>query len=226
MNPWLLFAVFPLAAYVVGSTPFAWLIGRSKGVDLRSAGSGNLGATNVGRVIGKKWGYLCFLLDVAKGFAPVFVTGFLVRRGGPVGLAEQTGWLLTALAAVMGHVLSFWTRFRGGKGVATALGVVLGFWPYFTLPGLAVFALWIVVTLVWRYVSVGSIVAAAAFPLCFLAGERLAGRSIAQTWLLLAFAVAMSALVIFRHRSNIRRLLAGQENKIGAGKGSTAKDPR
>ena len=216
---WVLFIVLPLAAYAVGAIPFGVLIARAHGVDLRRQGSGNVGATNVGRVLGKKWGYLCFLLDVGKGLAPVLLAGLCIRRAGEQpGLAEQTVWMLTALGAILGHVFSVWLKFRGGKGVATSLGALLGFWPYFTLPGAAAFALWIAVTLTWRYVSLGSIVAAIAFPVFFLATCVLARWPVGTMLPLLGFATLVAALVIVRHRSNIARLLRGTENKIGAKK--------
>ena len=212
-NPLILFAAFPLAAYVIGSTPFGYLIGRARGVDLRTVGSGNVGATNVGRVLGARWGYLCFALDVAKGLVPVLLVG-LALRGGGLTAARQAGWLAVAFGAVAGHVFTFWLKFRGGKGVATSLGVLLGLFPYFTFPGLAALGIWCAVVLIWRYVSLASIVAAAAMPFLFAAACRLAGWPLRQLWPLLAFAIAMAALVILRHRTNIARLLAGTESKI------------
>lgn len=214
----ILFAVFPLAAYLVGSIPFGVMIARAKGIDLRARGSGNVGATNVGRVVGRRWGCLCFALDVAKGLGPVLLVGLYLRQGGELTAFRQAGWLATAFGAIAGHVFSFWLRFRGGKGVATSLGALLGFYPYFTYAGLAALGVWCVVVLIWRYVSLASIAAAGAFPLLFLATCGLARRSIQQLWPLLAFAVAMAALVVARHRGNIARLLAGTENKIGAAK--------
>jgi glycerol-3-phosphate acyltransferase PlsY len=211
------FVLFPLAAYAIGSTPFGVIIARLHGVDLRRAGSGNVGATNVARVIGRKWGYLCFVLDVAKGIAPVAAAGWWFHPAGGVipSPAAQAGWLLVALAAVLGHVFSFYLRFRGGKGVATALGVVLGISPYFTAAGLAALALWVIVTLISRYVSVGSIAAAAAFvPLVAAFNWGRVGR----LWPLMAFAAAVAALIVIRHISNIRRLLRGTESKIGIGR--------
>ncbi len=212
---WLPYIAMPLASYVIGSTPFGVLIARSKGVNLRSRGSGNVGATNVGRVIGRTWGCVCFLLDVAKGLVPVLAAGMYLRGDGVVTTGEQLVWLATAFGAIMGHVLSFWLKFRGGKGVATSLGVLLGFWPYFTLAGLAAFAIWIVVALIWRYVSLGSIVAATAFPILFVVACLLNAQPLGEVIPLLVFAVAMAALVIYLHRSNIGRLLGGRENKIG-----------
>lgn len=216
-NPLILFGIFPLAAYVIGSTPFGVIIARAYCLNLRSAGSGNVGATNVGRVVGRKWGYLCFVLDVLKGFGPVLLAGFYLR-----GLDEdipsvtgQAAWLAVAFGAIAGHVFSFWLKFRGGKGVATSLGVLLGFYPYFTWAGLAAMGIWVVVVLIRRYVSLASIIAAGAFPFLFAGSCVLFDWPVGQLWPLLAFAVAMAALVIVRHRTNIARLLKGTENRIG-----------
>jgi glycerol-3-phosphate acyltransferase PlsY len=217
-NPWILFLVFPLAAYVIGATPFGVLLARAKGVDLRKSGSGNVGATNVGRVLGRRWGYLCFVLDVAKGLLPVLAAGAMLDVLHPQIAPErlkQLSWLLVACGAICGHVFSFYLGFRGGKGVATGLGVVLGVWPYFTVPGLAALAIWIVLTLATRYVSVGSIVAAAAFVPMMAVYCHLRGWPLAERWPLLAFATAMATLIIVRHRTNISRLIHGTENKIG-----------
>ena len=216
-SPVILLVVFPLVAYVIGSTPFGVIIARCYDVDILSVGSGNVGATNVGRVIGRKWGYLCFALDVLKGLAPTAAVGLLLRTGSEVpSYLHQASWLATGCGAIAGHVFSFYLKFRGGKGVATSLGVVLGVWPYFTYVGLAVLGLWIVVTLISRYVSLASIIAAAAFVPLFAAfnwGE------LAKLWPMGAFAGVMTALIIVRHRGNIRRLLKGTENKIRRSKG-------
>lgn len=219
-HPLMLFAVFPLAAYVIGSTPFGPMIGIFHGVNIRRYGSGNVGATNVARLLGKRWGYLCFALDVAKGFVPVFVAGRLmcaaVDEAPAVGL--QWAWLLAAVAAICGHVLSFWLGFRGGKGVATGLGAVCGVWPYLALAGLAALAVWIIVTVISRYVSLGSIVAAAVFfPLFLLLNWLWLGEweQLRQLWPMGMFALAMPAMIIIRHRGNISRLLAGTESKTG-----------
>jgi len=211
-DPVILLIVLPPAAYVVGSTPFGVLIARAHGVDIRSLGSGNVGATNVGRVVGPAWGCLCFLLDVAKGLGPVLAAGVILRRldGFPTRL-HQGVWLATGCGAILGHVFSLWLGFRGGKGVATALGVVLGIFPYFTWPGLAAFGVWVAVTLLFRYVSLGSIVAAVAFGPLFAAFNWPPTRY----WPLGLFAVAMAALILIRHRGNIRRLLSGTETRIG-----------
>lgn len=207
----------PLVAYVIGATPFAWIIARCKGVDLRTVGSGNIGATNVTRAIGRPFGYVCFFLDLGKGLVPTLAMGALVLPDGVPGAGEQGVWLGTGVAAILGHVFPFWLRFRGGKGVATSLGVVLGVFPYFTVAGLAAFALWVTVTLISRYVSLGSIVAAAAFLPLFLAWNawRLGPQAVGRLWPMIAFAALVVGLILIRHRSNVARLLAGTENKIG-----------
>lgn len=210
-HPLILLVAFPLAAYVIGSTPFGVIIARSLGKDLRKAGSGNVGATNCGRVCGRAWGGVCFVLDVGKGLLPVVIVGLLVRRAsGPPELWKQAAWLLVGCGAVAGHVFSFYLRFRGGKGVATSLGVVLGIWPYFTLAGLIALGIWVAVTLTTRYVSLGSLAAAAAF-LPLLAVLNWPPTDL---WPMGAFAAGIVVLIFVRHRGNMARLLAGTENRI------------
>jgi glycerol-3-phosphate acyltransferase PlsY len=219
-HPVVWFGLVPLGAYLVGSVPWGVLLARSQGVDLRRVGSGNVGATNVSRALGRRWGYLCFLLDLAKGFVPVVLAGWLL---GAIGSAvpsalQQLAWLLAGSACILGHVFSLFLRFRGGKGVATSLGVVLGMVPYFTWPGLGAFGVWIVAVLISRYVSLASIVAAGAF-LALLAGFNLLAGGVDRLvalWPMELFAAVMAGLVIVRHRSNIRRLLDGTEGRIGS----------
>lgn len=211
MNP--LYLMLPVAAYVIASTPFGVIIARSKGVNLREHGSGNVGATNVGRTMGKKFGIVCFLLDALKGFVPTFLTGLLLGGfDGGLTLNEQFLWLGVAAGAIFGHVFSFWLKGKGGKGVATSLGVLLGFFPYFTWPGLCVFGLWIVVTLITKYISLASILAAVAFvPMFVLLNWK---YGLENLWPLGAFAALMSILIIYLHRGNISRLINGTENKV------------
>ncbi len=212
-HPALMLLAWPLAAYALGSTPVGYLVARARGIDIRKVGSGNVGATNVARALGRKWGILCFLLDAAKGAIPVLALGWLIRSDRVPGLMDQAAWLAVGLGAILGHVFSFYLRFRGGKGVATSLGVVLGIWPYFTWAGLSAFAVWIVLVLIWRYVSLASLAAALAFvPLVILTNLAVWTK----LWPLLVFAGAMALLIVVRHRSNIVRLLRGQENRIGA----------
>ncbi|MFP3936975.1 MAG: glycerol-3-phosphate 1-O-acyltransferase PlsY [Phycisphaerae bacterium] len=212
-NPIILLVVLPLAAYVLGSTPFGVLLAKAHGMDLRKVGSGNVGATNVARALGRKWGYICFLLDTGKGLTAVLVAGLLLRRleSFPT-LLHQASWLGVGCGVILGHVFSFYLRFRGGKGVATALGVVVGIYPYFTFAGLAALGVWIVVVLLTKYVSLASLAAAGAFLPLFAAFNW----PVAHVWPLVAFAAVMVALIVLRHRDNIRRLIAGTENRIGA----------
>lgn len=214
-NAAFLLIVFPLAGYGIGSIPFGVILARLHGVDLAKVGSGNVGATNVGRSLGRKWGYLCFVLDVAKALVPVLLAGALLRsRPGFPTHVHQVAWLGVGVGVVLGHVFSVFLRFRGGKGVACSLGVVLGIWPYFTWAGLAALGVWVVVTLLSRYVSLGSVVAAVAFVPLVVAFNS---RHLGEVTILLPFAGAIVVLILVRHRANIRRLLAGTENRIGAG---------
>lgn len=212
--------ILPAAAYFIGSAPFGVMIATLKGVDLRSVGSGNVGATNVARALGMKYGILCFLMDVLKGFLPTLVAGYIVGSfdsGVPPGAADQAVWLAVGCGCILGHVFSIYLRGRGGKGVATSLGVVLGVYPYLTFPALAAFGVWFGVTFLSRYVSLGSIIAALSFMPFFVAANAIRDGMCAsrRLWPMACFVLAMVMLIIFKHRANIRRLLSGEEHKIG-----------
>ncbi len=217
-NPYILLIVFPLIAYVIGATPFGPILARTRGVNLRQHGSGNVGATNVGRTLGRRWGMLCFGLDVMKGLGPVLAAKLLgptLAAGSAPSELAQFAWLAVGFGAILGHVMSFWLGFKGGKGVATSLGVVLGVFPYFTFAGLAAFAVWAGVVIATRYVSLASVVAALAFVALFAGINLLAfGLTPKDLWPLCSFAAAMSLLIVYLHRSNIKRLIAGAESKI------------
>jgi glycerol-3-phosphate acyltransferase PlsY len=207
------FAVAIVAAYLLGSVPFAFLIARVHGKDLRTIGSGNIGATNLARAVGRKWGYFCFALDVLKGLAPVAIVG--VMRGVPDTPALLSLWLLVGIAAIVGHVFPVYLRFKGGKGVATSFGVALGLWPYFTLCAVVALAVWIAVVRIWHYVSLASISAAVAFPIALILGIlTIPAWHSASLWPLMVAAIVIPILVIVRHRENIHRLVAGTENKV------------
>ena len=210
--------------YLLGSIPFGLLIGLSRGVDIRKHGSGNIGATNLGRIVGRKWGYLGFLLDVAKGLLPVLYAGSYLRRTNamsPEGLPglsydAQLIWLAVGAACIIGHMFPVYLRFRGGKGVATSLGVVLGVYPFFTLTAVFAFAIWLAVWAAFRYISLASIIAAIGFPIGFLLMIwRIDAWQLGPLWPLFTFACLMGSLIIIRHRHNIARLLAGTENRTG-----------
>ena len=207
------FAVAIVAAYLLGSVPFAFLIARAHGKDLRTIGSGNIGATNLARAVGRHWGYFCFALDVLKGLAPVAVVRAI--GGVPDSPLLLALWLLVGIAAILGHVFPVYLRFKGGKGVATSFGVALGLWPYFTFCALVALAVWIAVVLIWHYISLASISAAVAFPIALALGILAVGDwHSANLWPLIVAAILIPILVIVRHRENIRRLAAGTESKV------------
>jgi glycerol-3-phosphate acyltransferase PlsY len=187
-----------LAAYCIGSVPFAWLLARCWGVnDLRYVGSGNVGAANVLRAWGIKAGVLVAALDVAKGAASVAVA---TRLGGGAVTADVAG-----MAAIVGHIYPVWLHFRGGKGVATACGVFALLTPVAVPPALAVF-----VGTVWltKYVSLGSVLASLALPVIAYATG--------SPGPVVAVAAAACGLIVFRHRSNVVRLRTGTERRLGA----------
>lgn len=229
MAAWSQAAAFLVGAYLCGSIPFGLLIGWCKGVDIRRAGSGNIGATNVGRVLGRPYGILVFLLDALKGWAPPTLAGhwLVPLTGGSTSAVLQPidylVWMAVAGAAVAGHVVPIWLRFKGGKGVATGWGAMLGIYPYFTVPGVLILLIWAIVTISTRYVSVGSIVASCAFPLIFIGvawRHHETWGTVNQLWPLYVFAFSLGALVVHRHRGNLQRLLNGTESKIGSGRKS------
>jgi glycerol-3-phosphate acyltransferase PlsY len=229
MGDW---AVAWAAAFAAGSIPFGLLIGRLKGIDIREHGSRNIGATNVGRVLGRGWGLTCFALDFLKGALPVIVAASWLIPGWPGSagamLADASPgaidsiakwWPLTAVAAVLGHVLSPWVGFRGGKGVATSFGALCAMWPLMTLPVLVAFAIWLVAVAATRYVSLGSILAAAALPPALIVHLAM-NATLAPFAPLLLGTFALSVLVVWKHRNNIGRLLAGTESRIGRRSGA------
>ena len=223
----------PLLAFLLGSIPFGLIIAKSKGINIRDHGSGNIGATNVLRVIGKKYGISCLLLDALKGFIPVVLAVNLIqiagKNTGPLHLggldsfalvlpaAEQFKGqfvhVLTALAAVLGHNYSPWVGFKGGKGIATSAGVLLALMP----AGIVLLAMvWLIVFALSRYVSLASIVAAAALPLITIYGSWFHGRIADGTWNkpLFCFTLVIAILAIWKHQTNIQRLIAGTEHRF------------
>jgi len=217
-----MYAIFILAiiaAYLLGSIPFGLIIAKAHGKDLRSIGSGNIGATNVARALGRKWAYVCFLLDVLKGTAPMLATMPLVKALSTHSHSERVVvlwlWLAVGCAAILGHIFPVYLKFKGGKGVATSLGVALGLWPYYTICAAAAFLIWVVVVLLWRYISLASIAASVTFPITLiLAIILIPAWHFANLWPILITATAIPLMVIIRHRENIKRLLAGTEDKV------------
>ena len=200
------FLSIPIAAYLLGSIPFGLLLSKLFGAgDVRKAGSGNVGATNVARVAGPLAGIFTLALDGAKGAAAVWLAGRFAN--------ESAAWMVVAgLAALIGHCYPVWLRFRGGKGVATAAGMFLVLCP---LAGLGAIGVFILVVILWRYVSLGSIAAAAAMPLLIylLWAPHHAPPPIVTFG---AFAAAM--LVVYKHDANIQRLVERREPRFSFGK--------
>ncbi|MBT3287609.1 MAG: glycerol-3-phosphate 1-O-acyltransferase PlsY [Victivallales bacterium] len=189
-------------AYLAGSIPWGLLIGKFNGLDIRRHGSGNIGATNVRRILGRDWGYSCFALDFLKGLVPVLLCGQWVEGGSAtVELAQ----LLAAAAAVCGHVFCCWIKFRGGKGVATTIGALfaVAFWPV-----IVCLLAWVGMFYLSRYVSVASLSAAVALPIAHIIQKGTFGPT-------LILLLALAALIIVRHRANIRRLMEGTEHRFG-----------
>lgn len=207
-----------VVAYLLGSIPFGLLVGRLKGIDVREHGSKNIGATNVGRLLGTRYFYLVTFLDALKSLLPLVVASILVHR---LPASDRTVlihalWLLVGIAALLGHIFSVFLRFRGGKGVATGAGLVVGLFPYFTLPGIVAILLFVLVVWRWRYISLGSITSAAVFPLLYVGiGLSLGWPVFSRQWPLLMAATLIAVMVILRHRGNIQRLRAGTERKFG-----------
>lgn len=196
-------ALWLVASYLLGATPTAYLAGRlARGIDLREHGSKNLGATNVFRVLGWRWAIPVALIDVAKGAIPVALFGRWAA-GGP--------WLSVAfgIAAVLGHVFSPYMHFKGGKGVATALGVFVALAPLAVLIAIPVWggSLWLT-----GYVSLSSLLAAASFPLWV---RLTAPGAVSAFWA----SVALAVLIVYSHRANVQRLLAGTENRFRTRRG-------
>ena len=194
------------AAYLLGSIPFGLILAKLfAGSDIRNSGSGNIGATNVARVVGPVAGILTLVLDAAKGAAAVWLAGRFSEQ-------NSTALMLAGVFALLGHCFPVWLGFKGGKGVATALGVFLMLSPMAALSALLVF---ILVSLAWRYVSLGSVSAAAAMPLLmyFLWAPGHAPPLVVDFGTLFA-----AALVIFKHDANLQRLVDGTEPKFSFGK--------
>jgi len=215
------YVFFPLAiiaAYLLGSIPFGLIIVKAHGKDLRLIGSGNIGATNVSRALGRKWAYFCFVLDVLKGLIPMLATMLIAK---PDSVLTLWLWLAVGCAAILGHIFPIYIKFKGGKGVATSFGVALGLWPYYTICVLFAAVVWVVVVLIWRYVSLASIAASVTFPLVLIVAIILTPDwELGGLWPILITSVAIPVMVIIRHRENFKRLLAGTESKILQGKSS------
>ena len=201
-------AVLLAGSYLLGSIPFGYLAGLLAGIDIRKVGSGNVGATNVVRVLGKKYGYPVFALDVLKGFGPVKIS-MLVAPGLPQQWnSPEIFGIVAAISSVLGHLYPPWLKFKGGKGVATSAGALLALTPIATLIGVAV---WIIVFWLTGYVSLASMTAAILLPIVIFV-LRSQGPNKGKP--LVCSAVCVAAIVIWRHRSNLSRLIRGTEPRF------------
>lgn len=204
-----------LFAYFVGSIPTGYLVGLARGLDIRKEGSGNIGATNVFRVLGKPLGILVLIVDAAKGYLGAAVGAWIYWRF--FGVADEQGLfsgyskvplLITGVGSVLGHNFSFWLKFKGGKGIATTAGALIAWAP---LAFAVVISVWIVMAWLTRYVSVASIVAALVLPFAVWGFQK--------DLLMTMVATLISIMAIWKHKTNIQRLRRGEENKIGQRKG-------
>lgn len=222
-----------VAAYVGGSIPFAMIIGRFRGIDIRLHGSGNVGASNVGRILGRRYGMLCFVLDVCKGLIPTVLAGVWCGLFAPdmrdmerdITTVQMLLWIGVAFAAIIGHTNSVFLGFKGGKGVATGFGGLLGIYPHLTWPILGALIVWLAAIKLWRMISVASMLAAISLPLWYLLsivpnesqGSLVAGfvERLGVRWPFLLVSLLLALLVLWKHRGNIRRIRAGTETRIG-----------
>jgi acyl phosphate:glycerol-3-phosphate acyltransferase len=210
-----LLCLIPLG-YLSGSIPVGLLVGKAKGIDVRKAGSGNIGATNVGRVLGKKFFWLVFGLDLLKGLIPSLAAGCVIHFQS-ADWQTYLLWMVVGFAAILGHMFSVFLGFKGGKGVSTSGGALLGIWPYFTYPAVAGMAILAVVLVTTGYMSVASMVGAVSFcALYVLIGELMGWPIFGEQLPLLVAAIVLALLIIYQHRENIRRLLAGTEHKTSS----------
>jgi acyl phosphate:glycerol-3-phosphate acyltransferase len=204
----LTFAIVVIASYLLGSIPFGYLAGRMAGIDIRNCGSGNVGATNVIRTLGKSYGYPVFALDFLKGLGAVKMSILIATRMQSEWNPPEMFGIVAAISSVLGHSFPVWLGFKGGKGVATSAGALFGLAPVAALVGVAI---WIVTFWLTRYVSVASIAAAAALPFVILITTWLS-RTTGK--LLFYSSVCLAVVVIWRHRSNLSRLIHGTEPRF------------
>ena len=211
--PVLAYILTALGAYLLGSIPFGFLVAKAKGIDIRSVGSGNIGATNAMRVLGKPAGIFVLLMDAAKGFVAVALLADGLPQLLHLTIADPlTNHVIAGICAVLGHNYTCWLKFKGGKGIATTAGVYLALAPWALLVGLIVFILSVLTT---KYVSVGSIAAAIALPVTVWVMSP-------NNLLLGIVTTALGALAIYKHKGNIQRLMAGTENRLGQKKSAEA----
>jgi len=201
-------AVLLVGSYLLGSIPFGYLAGRLVGIDIRHAGSGNVGATNVVRVLGKGYGYPVFALDFLKGFGAVKISMLMAPGQPPEWNSPEIVGILAAMSSILGHLYPPWLKFKGGKGVATSAGALLALTPVATLIGVAI---WIIVFWLTRYVSLASITAAVVLPIVILvvrSHDQNNGKPLVYS------SACVAVVIVWRHRSNLSRLIQGTEPRF------------
>jgi len=236
--------IFIVLAYLAGSVPFGYLIGRIHGIEIRAHGSGNIGATNLGRVLGRRFFFACFFLDMLKGMIPTLAAGWFMGTLGTLRVepVDASGWMGVMVAAVLGHMFSPWLGFKGGKGVATGLGALVGVFPAMTIPAAGALLVYAMVLSLWRYVSLASCAAAASLPLwvwlVFGHYQTLMQRQLSTRtdwerlpaeqvelykseipnfgWPFFWVSIALALLVIYKHRANLGRIVSGAEPTLGS----------
>lgn len=221
-----------IVAFLAGSIPNGYLIARSRGVDIRKQGSGNIGATNVWRVLGRKAGLLCFFLDFVKGLVPTVLAGMVINGQIDTPLstefsetAKSVLWLGVAAMTVLGHMFTPWLGFKGGKGIACGFGAMLGVYPIFTLAAIVAIVVWAIAVKLTKMVGIASVIASVALTVVVV-GAHFASGPVADaltriplyrraTAIEAGFATLLCVLIIYKHRGNIARTFAGTERKIG-----------
>lgn len=207
--PVIAYILTALGAYLLGSIPFGYIVAKAKGIDIQKAGSGNIGATNAMRVLGKPAGIFVLLMDAFKGYAAVVLSTYFLMEGPPVNDIQWNSYhhiqTIAGVCAVLGHNYTCWLKFKGGKGIATTAGVYIALAPWPLLIALVVFIVAVALT---RIISVGSIAAAIALPVAVWIMTP-------NNLLLCIVTAALGALAVWKHKANIQRLIAGTENKLG-----------
>ena len=210
------YAVAAIAAYFLGSFPTGLLVGKARGIDIRTVGSGNIGATNITRALGKKIGAVVLLVDALKGWFACWLASRLAGAVSGTEIAAESSTteqlaLTGAVCAILGHNYTCWLKFKGGKGIATTAGTLLALMP---TAGMMCIGTWIVFLALTRYVSIASIAAAIAVPTSAWLTDR--------SPLMIGVGLTVGALAIYKHKDNIRRLIAGKEHRIGEGKSKSS----
>ena len=219
----MLFAIFLLTGFLIGSIPTGHLIARARGIDLRAIGSGNIGATNLGRALGVRWFVICTILDALKGLVPTLTYALLahdVRFAVPLA-KDALEWFAVMLAPILGHVFCPWLGFKGGKGVATGLGALLSVFPIMTFAAFGALLAWLATFSRTRTISVASIVAGFALAPSTMLGVALIAHyhhqspmaMIAEAWPFTLLSIGLAGFVVYTHRANIARLRAGTEQR-------------